>query len=346
MRKIHQKRIVLAAALAALATVAVAGFLLKDAAIERICLYRLGRLGKDDHEERRVLERTLIRVRSVHAAPYALPWIERIGDEEIPRYWEEVGPGAVPFLLRYWKESRDDELRWAVLHALEWMGPRGAASIPFFLEVLSGGEPEDRIDAAWALASLDPDPARATAALAAAARDCDPRMRAAAMRCLGKVVTRFPPAAPGITPAMLEGTADPEGEVRADALRALAAFIGEGVPIDIPERLLEDLGQEHAGRILLRLWLRALDDPSSAVRAQALQGIGALGDEAGPAIHRLAAILRRDPTRDAKIEAARALWSIGPGAAAAAPALEEAARSDDQALRNVAAEALGRIGSR
>jgi hypothetical protein len=346
MRRNHQKRIVIAAALAACATVAVAAFLLKDAAIERICLYRLARLEKDDEAERRVLEKALIRVRSVHAAPYALPRVETFGDEDIPRYWEEVGPGGVSFLLKTWKESRDIEDRGAVLRALECMGPRGAESVPFFLEVLTGPDPEDRPDAAWALASLDRDPERVIASLTMAVRDADLRLRRIAAMGLVKVCGRFPKAAGIIIPVVLEGTEDPDGTMRAAALGCLAALIDHDISVDLPERLLEDLGPEHAGRLRLRLWLRALDDPSPAVRLRALRGIGALGGEAAPGVDRLAAILGRDPELKDTVEAARALGSIGPGAAAAVPALEEAARSGDGLLREVAREALAQIQAR
>jgi hypothetical protein len=125
-------------------------------------------------------------------------------------------------------------------------------------------------------------------------------------------------------PALCEGLRRPEAKVRA-----------------VSATILERMGA--TGRGARDCLLTALDDPNRLVRDAAVDALGYLGDDAGPAAPRLAEFVAAGDVAQRK-RAIQALGRIGPEARAATGALRKAKAEDPNGLVGAAAaQALKQI---
>lgn len=95
-------------------------------------------------------------------------------------------------------------------------------------------------------------------------------------------------------------------------------------------------------RLTIEEWTGRLRDPEQVVRIHAATVLGAMGDDAEPAVPVLIDMLRNGTTKDRRL-AALTLGEIGPGAADAVPDLFAAAGTDDEELAELASWALEEI---
>jgi HEAT repeat protein len=199
--------------------------------------------------------------------------------------------------------------------------------IPLLLDGLKTGNPSQRALAAQALGLLKPPPRETIAPLGAALRDPEVDVRTSAVYTLTRLGQQ-PNGGPGVTPAILAALKDPEPGVRkvaASAFRSMEAPPRSTIPV-----LVDTLRDENA-----------------EVRAEAAFGLmGFYSPPAREAVPALSAAFARDPDRQVRINAARALGLMGPVARDAVPALRAGLRDEDERIRAVAAEALQTIEPR
>jgi HEAT repeat protein len=112
-------------------------------------------------------------------------------------------------------------------------------------------------------------------------------------------------------------------------------------PLYLPDFLFR--GGFHDGHPT-RYWIQELNAPDAEARYQAIHSLGAIGPEAGEAVPALAKILRRDPERGLRVEAALALTKMRPASERAIPALADALADDDRQVRMYAVIALAGLG--
>jgi HEAT repeat protein len=120
-----------------------------------------------------------------------------------------------------------------------------------------------------------------------------------------------------------------------------AALAIPASPFYLPEYLFR--GGYHDGHPT-GYWIKSLDAPDTASRYRAIHALGAIGPEAEAAVPALAVILRRDPERFLRAEAALALSKMRPASVRAVPALAEALGDEDQKVRMYAVIALATMG--
>ena len=155
-------------------------------------------------------------------------------------------------------------------------------------------------------------------------------------------------------PLLIELTRSDSANVRAQALSILARLKEDAHPAtDALLALLADSDtyvRQTAARVLGEIHP---DDPrvvpalieklNGDEKATAIRPLGEYGASAKAAVPRLIELLENDPDPNLRWDAARTLGKIGPDAHAAIPALIKALKSDNGALREHAAEALGDI---
>ncbi len=105
---------------------------------------------------------------------------------------------------------------------------------------------------------------------------------------------------------------------------------------------LEELGPPPISELMSLAAL--LGDSNADVAYWAVTLLGRLEGEAAPALHALTVALSTSPHLAVRQRAAWALGAIGPAAARARSALNQAATSDDPRLADLARAAIGRIG--
>jgi HEAT repeat protein len=91
-------------------------------------------------------------------------------------------------------------------------------------------------------------------------------------------------------------------------------------------------------------WIDELKAPDATARYRAVHALGAIGPEAGAAVPTLAVLLRQDPERRIRVEAALALTKMRPASERAIPALAEALGDEDDQVRMYSVIALAGLG--
>ena len=198
--------------------------------------------------------------------------------------------------------------------------------------------------------------------------DKSPPVRAAAATALGRMEDDAVKAIPDLKAALKDG----QQAVRAaaaDALRRIAASPDRDAPKLVAdalpelEQLVKDKNADHLGRAAAALAIgqvgapealpavatlgdTAADDKAPAdVRKAAAEALGRLGEDAGAAAGKLAAVLTAaDAPPEVRRAAVEALDRFGPAAKPAAPALKKAASDGDKFTRVLSLHALGRLG--
>jgi hypothetical protein len=196
-------------------------------------------------------------------------------------------------------------------------------SLPAYLRALTRASTSERPTLLRAIGAFGDDAAPAVNELAKALGDPDADVRDAAAWAL----SQMPHAGTPAIPALERTLPDPNLRVRslsAVALRAMGPAAVKAMP----------------GLV------RALDDPSPAVRAVAADALGNLGPAGKPVVEILARHLdaSHEPVIFVMRSLSTALGNIGPAAAGALPALEQAAKiyrvsyAAEEAIRRIKGE--------
>jgi len=180
----------------------------------------------------------------------------------------------------------------------------------------------------------------------------DARTRAGALRALGQLGERV-----GVVPEVAARLDDPDERVRAAAAWALGR-LGPRPGRDLRPlvaRLDDDAAAVRAGaawaigrmggaaRAGVPALIGRLGDPDGTVRRRVADALAHVQPEVS-CVPALAAMLDDDAHPAGRVEAARVVGSLGPGAAPAVPALARALRDPDPALRLEVVTALEKIG--
>lgn len=286
--------------------------------VRRMAVSALRRIGASTPEARLALVAALVHTDDYvrRESRYAL---QGLGQEAA-----DVAPTLGALL-----EHEDDSVRYAALQVLEDAG--ADAAVPVLVPYLRHARADIRGGAANALASYGP---RAEAAVPILILMLDDHQtRYLAITTLGKI---GPPAKPAVPRLMaMFGESDPSRELR---IRVVYALRGIG---PAPNGVLPTFRAE----------LAAADYSEASGRyrhalAAAIREIGGVHD---PALVAYAGQLARGLTHWnawTRVEAARALASLGPAASLALPELREALREDSEPkIRGLAADALGAMGA-
>lgn len=232
--------------------------------------------------------------------------------------------GAVPVLAAALTDKHVDT-RTAAAESLGHLGTDAHDAVPPLLEVLKDKQADrfTRVQAAFALGQIGPEDAGATVpvlagALADAATPLE--VRKAAADALGQLKKDAKEAAPALGAALKEK----------DLTLRRAAVVA-----------LDRLGAE--ARAAFSALKQAAKDDDRAVRSQALHALGNLGKDDPDAVVPVLVEGLRDVVIEVRITAILALGGIGPEAKAAVPALTNAARDGQAAVREAAADALKHI---
>jgi HEAT repeat protein len=257
-------------------------------------------------------------------------------------------------------------------------GQEGDAKVAALVQQLQRSNNADKIAAAVALADLGPAAAPAVPALVSALQVSDEHVRLNSAIALGKIgapaVDRvvkllkntspsdryyaiwtlgwIGPAAKSATPMVIQSLADKDNGVRRKAAYTLGRIAPDAKtaipPLiqafadsneDVRKAAAESLakfGAESAPALL-----DALHNESLTLRIEAIRALGSLGSEAKSAIPQLNALFQKGEGKLA-FEASDALGKIGKPAV---PALADALKSDRPEVRSRAIQVLGKVGA-
>jgi HEAT repeat protein len=239
------------------------------------------------------------------------------------RALQAIGPGEPrrilpPLLARMKKDTRRG---WQpALLILADLGPAATDAVPWLVERLNRSEAYDRMEAAQALARIDPDCAR---------REATPILRA----LLHDSMRRIPAA------VLLR-------QLHPDSNEGLAVLIENLLEPNVPTRrmaaeALGQLGPDARGAApALR---RALRDPSLPVRVRIAFALWRVSGETRATLEVLRAMLRDPALPIERGAAASALGRMGAAARDALPALCQASEDPDPFVRRMADEARQKI---
>jgi len=178
--------------------------------------------------------------------------------EQATRALLKIGPPAVPGLVALLEGSKDTQVRLAVLHAFERLGPNAKGAVPALIVVLKTGDADERGDAVEALSRIGPGARAAIPALLEALKDQDQSVRAGSAAALGDIGG----AAGRVTPALMQALTDKSDSVRS----AAAASLGQLGP---------------RARPAVQALLGAVNDSSPTVRTAAAHALKQIDTEAG-----------------------------------------------------------------
>jgi HEAT repeat protein len=236
--------------------------------------------------------------------------------EALGKIGEAAADVAVPRLV---KALRDPDSWVSALsaEALGEMGDAAEGAVPALVRAVSHVNVQVRANAAGALGKLGPAAESARPVLERATADAEGSVRAAAVRALASLGTKSDKA----YRLVREALTDPDPQVRVAGVDAIG--MANRSPAEV-ERLLVPL----------------LTDATDAVKSQAAL---ALARHVGPVpavVDGLCRILVEDDSTSVQANAALAIARLGPGAAAAGPALARAAQTGEAAVREQAMKAL------
>jgi HEAT repeat protein len=119
-----------------------------------------------------------------------------------------------------------------------------------------------------------------------------------------------------------------------------AALLVPSSPLYLPNFFTREGFQGHSANH----WIETLKRSEGDDRLEAIHAVGALGADAGDAVPVLAEILREDPDRAARSQAAFALSKMAPASRGAVAELAAALKDTEPRVRMNAASALFRLG--
>ncbi|MBN1672353.1 MAG: HEAT repeat domain-containing protein [Kiritimatiellae bacterium] len=227
----------------------------------------------------------------------------------------KVGEPAVPALLKALEHPLPKARVWAA-RALGKIGAPARGAVPGIAKILKQTDRDARLAAVQALDQLDPQCRACLPDLVAALGDPDMLVRDA-------VVTLAAKAGKDAVPRLRAALRDPNAGIRCGAASALGKIGPDAAA--------------GAGDLV-----KALDDSDRHARRAAVEALGRMPVALVPYVPKLAAVLKHQDDSVAR-EVARVLGRIGPAARAAAPALQEAARSGSPIVKRAAEDALKAI---
>lgn len=195
---------------------------------------------------------------------------------------------SVPLLISRLKDDKDGYVRRASADALARIGVRDQEVLSALKKSLCDGDKRVQVEAAVALATLDPDNPDAIPTLTRLIKDEDEVIRALVATCLGGIVTTKVKLA---IPALVMSLKDSEVGVRVSAAQSLG-LICEESEIAVPA-LIE----------------RVINEEARLARIFAVQALGEYGLEAKAAIPALTRALN-DSDEQIRVAAAQSLASI------------------------------------
>lgn len=230
-----------------------------------------------------------------------------------------LGPAARPALPRMARalESGDLDLRLAAMEAMGSLGEEATEAVaPLVQHLDSAQAPSERVAALAALGRIGRPAAGELDRLIRHAEDPDPAVRRAVIGAVGGMG----PAGAGAASRLRDLAAgDSVAAVRAAAVEALVAVApGDEATVRGVISCLEDAGDE--------------------VRRAAARAAGVLGERGRPAEAVLFAMLERPPERADALEALKAIQPTS------VDALRRALAQEDASVREMAADALARLG--
>lgn len=262
-----------------------------------------------------------------------------------------IGPAAgsaTPQIVPLLAHETDDTVPVAAAYALGSIGAKGADAE--LRSAAADSDPFLQTMASWALAKTRPgDPMALKTAierLTQSLKSDNVTVRTAAARCLQSL--NAPPEL--VAPGLVALTADPNPEVRANVIEAIAS-LGESVVPRLNNALKRPLTRKPAIAVAAKLGPKAAGAVSSlveaanadpALRTEIQLALGAIGSKAAAATEMLAKSLSSQNAGERE-SALYALRKIGPGAKAAVGALAEKMQADDSFDSYAAAWALARI---
>lgn len=283
------------------------------------------------------------------------------------RHGPRVAEAVVSALLRSLESSpRDVRYRMRLIGALGKFGRESESAVNAAMPVLialagPGGQrvsAAERVSALIALADVGRGGDRVVPVFAEALRERDPPDDARKV-ALYYGLPRYARVAGTAVPALRDLIKDPDASVRDQAM-SLLGEIGPVAKAAVPDLLavLRDRsahprdrgeaaaalgGVSHSDTDMVPVLIRASTDPAPGVRLGAVRGLGNLGVATPDVVATLTAALSSGGDPDLRRQAVFALGRLGPGAAKALPAVEDAGRRDP-ALATAVAITLLRLG--
>ena len=215
--------------------------------------------------------------------------------------------------------EKDGQVRAFFTLALVRLAPENPAHLNSFRKLFSDRDPEARQFAIIFLRRTPIESAERLRLLATGLRDADALTRRMAIRGTGQLGEE----AASLMPILFERFRETEPAMSREAIRALGRVDPQG------ERLTPYL-------------VHALKDPSPRVRADAAVGLGQI---ANPAVLPDLMGASRDPVKNVRLEALRAIGRLGPAGAPAVPMLLGQLAAGDREVGFVAAETLSGMGA-
>jgi HEAT repeat protein len=297
----------------------------------------------------------------------AVPKIRELLKVKAAAYWAcliiaEMGPEAaeaVPELTEAVKHE-SPEVRLEALLALGEIGKKSEPATAAILQVLAEDKfPHVRVAAAYAIASIQPANAEAKKALEAAQQDKDFLLQLMSSWALTKLDAGNKEYATKAVDLAIAALGSSDESIRSAGARVLTEMPPTDRPI-VGEHLMKALQQDGGAALMDNLVeataalgpgvvekiLPSLERPE--IRKFALRVFANLGPGAAAAVPALIKAIESPAETPADLEFKReaqfVLGQIGPSAKAAVPALVRALASDHEEIRGSAAFSLGKIG--
>ncbi len=293
------------------------------------------------------------------AGPKAVPGLIAALNSDKAAYWaclalRDIGPAAkdaVPALAEKLKDPRPEIRREAILT----LGAMKEAAIPVLPQIAAAlSDKHARTAATFAFGQIGQIPANAEATIRTNAKSDDRLLATASLWTLARVHPEDKDLRRQVTEQLIARLKDPDGFVRVEAARALAALPpAPEITVPIWEKALQGADEataQHALDALAALGAPAVPRLIDALKHKQLRAdveyiLGRIGPAAAPATNALVKLMDDKDARVAN-EAVLALASIGPGAKDAIPALVKVLQqgSDEKTIFSSSAYALGKIG--
>lgn len=297
----------------------------------------------------------------------ALPKIRELLKVKAAAYWAcliiaQMGPEAaeaVPELTEALKHESPD-VRLEALLALGEIGKKSEPATGAILQVLAEDKfPHVRVAAAYALASIEPANAEAKKALEAAQQDKDLLLQLMSSWALTKLDAGNKEYATKAVELAIAALNSNDESMRSAGARILTEMPPTERPI-VGELLMKAIKQNGGAALVDNLVeataalgpsvvekiLPSLDKPE--IRKVTLRVFAHLGPGAAAAVPALIKAIENPSKQPADLEFKReaqfVLGQIGPAAKDAVPALQQSLKSDNEEIRGSAAFSLGKIG--
>jgi hypothetical protein len=111
----------------------------------------------------------------------------------------DLARGAVPDLVKAYRENENVECRSAMADALGWIGPGARPAIPLLLEAATNANSKVRANALWALGEIHAEPQVCVPQLIQGLGDTNDWARMSAAHALGRFGTNAQSAVPALT---------------------------------------------------------------------------------------------------------------------------------------------------